>query len=165
MSVEQEQGAGHEAWVHGRGILGVQLDEDETVPGGAIAFRFGFQLAQIGLFEFEDVKNEVGGNEGTGGRGGIGEHDIFELVRTGRQDRGAFIDLGGIEQVEDGEVLDGKDLVHALDAEATLAIEEIGDMGLFESGLLGESEAGKFSCLNALPQDLAQVLLQQLELH
>ena len=52
---------------------------------------------------------------------------------------GALVDLGGIEQVEDGEVLDVEDFVHAFDAEAALAVEEIGDVGLFESGLLGKS--------------------------
>ena len=62
-------------------------------------------------------------------------------------------------------MLDLEDLVHALDAEAAFAVEEIGDVGLFESGLLGEAESGEFTCLNAVPKDFTEIVLQGLELH
>ena len=42
------------------------------------------------------------------GRVGVGEQDIFVLVGTGGKDGSAPVDLGGIEQVEDAKVLDGK---------------------------------------------------------
>ena len=58
-----------------------------------------------------------------------------------------------------------KGLVHAFKAETALTIEEIGDMGLFESSLLGEPESGKFTCFDALPEDFTEVLLQYFELH
>jgi hypothetical protein len=62
-------------------------------------------------------------------------------------------------------MLHGKNFVHAFEAEAALAVEEVRDVGLLESGLLGEVEAGEFSGFDALPQDLAKVVLQDFELH
>jgi hypothetical protein len=61
--------------------------------------------------------------------------------------------------------LDLKDLVHAIEAETTLAVEEIGDVGLPEAGLLGETDTGKLSVLDLPTKLLAQVLLQALKLH
>ena len=133
---------------------------------GAIAFGFGFQLAQEGLLELEDLFDVHAGDEGLGGSGGgIGEQDIFKFVAAGRQDRGALVDFGGIEQVEHGKMLHREDFVHAFEAEAALAVEEVGDVGLLESGLLGEVEAGQFSCFDALPEHFAKIILQDFELH
>ena len=152
MSVDQQSGAGHETWVCGQGIFGVQLDEDKAVPGGAVPLRLGLELAEECFLELEDVGDPIGGNErGSGGGGRIGEQDVFEFVGTGRQDGGALVDFRGIEQVENGEALDGEDLVHAFDTESALAVEEVGDVGLLESGLLGKPKAGQFSTFNAFP--------------
>lgn len=62
-------------------------------------------------------------------------------------------------------MLYGENLVHAFDAEAAFFVEEVGDVGLFESGLLGEMKTGKLSCFDALPKNFAQILLQDPELH
>lgn len=62
-------------------------------------------------------------------------------------------------------MLDGKDFVHAFEAEAALAVKEVGDVGLLESGLLGEAKAGELSAIDALQKDFTEVLLQGLELH
>ncbi len=97
--------------------------------------------------------------------GGIGEHDVFEFVVAGGQDGGTLVDFGRIEQVEDGKMLYGEDFVHAFEAEATLPVEKVGDVGLFKSGLLGEPESGQFTCFDALPEDLAKIILQDFELH
>ena len=43
-------------------------------------------------------------------------------------------------------MLDGEDLFHALEAEAAFAIEEVGNMRLFKSSLLGQMESGEFAC-------------------
>lgn len=66
-----------------------------------------------------------GGNQGAGGGRGIGQEHVFEFVGAGRENSGPLADLGGIEQVEDGKVLDGKDFVHSFEAEAALAVQEI----------------------------------------
>jgi hypothetical protein len=52
-------------------------------------------------------------------------------------------------------MLNGQDAVHALKAEATLAIQKIGDVGLLEAGLLCQAEAGEVAFLNALPESIA----------
>lgn len=103
---------------------------------------------------------------GSSGRDeGVGEGDILKIILAGRQDCGAEVDLGGIEQIEDGEVLDVENLVHAFQAESTFLVEEIGDMGLFKSGLVGELKAGELSGGDALLQQPTKVVLQGPELH
>jgi hypothetical protein len=58
-----------------------------------------------------------------------------------------------------------QDFVHAFQAEATLAIEEVGDVGLLESGLLREAKSRQLAFFNAIPQGLTQIFLQCLEFH
>ena len=146
--------------------LAIELDEDEALPAGPVAFGFGFELAQEGLFELEDFLDVHAGDERLGGcGGGVGEQNILEFVAAGGKNGGALADLGRVEQVEDGEVLDEQDFVHAFEAEAALLVEEIGDMGLFESGLLGKLESGEFARLDTFPEDLAKIILQDFELH
>ena len=38
-----------------------------------------------------------------------------------------------------------------------LAIEEVGNAGLFKSSLPGETDSGKFCCLDAFPQDFTKI--------
>ncbi len=103
---------------------------------------------------------------GGGGRGrAIDQGHVFELIVAGRKDAGALVDLLGIEQVEDGKVLYIQHLVHALDAEAALAVEEVGNVGLLETGLAGQAEAGQLAGIDALPERLAQSFLQSFEFH
>jgi len=145
MSIDQQSSAGYETWVHSGGVLGVGFDQDEAVPGGVGAFRQRLELAEKGLPELEHPEDQVGSDQRTGsGGGGIGEQDVFELVGAGRQDGGTLVDLGGVKEIKDGEALDGENFVHSLDTETALAVEEVGDMGLLESGLLGKSKASKF---------------------
>src|SRR5215469_6332138 len=110
---------------HTDGLARIEPDEDEALPGGAIADSFRFQVAEEGLFELQDVEDAIGGDPGLSGREGVGEQDIFVLVGTGRKDGSAPVDIGGIEQVEDTKVLDGKNLVHTFQAESTLAVQKI----------------------------------------
>jgi len=99
------------------------------------------------------------------GSGSVGEQDVFKFVAAGRQDGGALVDFGRIEQIEYGEMLDGEYFVHAFEAEAALPVEEVGDVGLLESGQLCQPEAGEFACFDALPQYLAKIILQDFEFH
>jgi hypothetical protein len=186
MAVDQERGSGHEARIHGHGFLGVgpgtesgiepsvepgvgpsvELDEYETLPAGAIAFGVGFQLVQKAFLELEDFFDVHAGDKRLGSSDeSVGEHNVFEFVIARGQDGGALVDFGGIEQVEHGKMLHGKNFVHAFEAEAALAVEEVGDVGLLESGLLGEEQAAEFACFDALPEQLAEIILQDFELH
>lgn len=166
MAVNQQRDSGREAGRHGLGIAWIELDENEALPGRSIAFGSGPELVEEGFLEFQDLPDMHADDARFGGSNrGIDKNDVFELVGAGRKDGGTFVDLGGIEEVEDGEVLDLEDLVHALDGEAALAVEEIGNVGLFESGLLGEAESGEFPGFDSLLNNFPEVVLQGLELH
>ena len=166
MTVNEQRGPREQTWIHGHSFLGIDLDEHEAVPSGAIAFSFGAQVLQETLLELEDFLHVPAVNQGlSGGGGGVGEQNVLEFVGAGRQDGSAFADFGGIEQIEDGEMLHGEDLVHAFEAETALLIEKIGDVGLLKPGLLGQPEAREFACFDALPEDGAQPILQDFELH
>ena len=166
MSVEQQGGPGDEAGRHEGRILGVELNKDEAVPGGTVALGFGLELAEEGLFELEHAEDVVGGDQRSGGGGGgIGDKDVFEFVGAGGQDGGTPVDLGGIEQVKDGKMLNGEDFVHSFEAEAAFAVKEVGDMSLLESSLLSEMESGEFSCCDTFPENFTEIILQNFELH
>ena len=132
----------------------------------AITFDFRLELLQETLLEFQYLLHMHVGKEGTGGgHGRVSEQHVLEFVIARRDDGGAFVDLRGIEQIEYGETLDGEDAVHTFEAETALAIEKVGDVSLFESGLLGKPEAGEIAFLNALPKSVAEIFLQDSEFH
>src|ERR1700733_14755623 len=101
-----------------------------------------------------------------GGRDGcVRQKDVLEFVVAGRQDRGTLVDLGGVEQIEHREMLDGEDAIHTFKTQAPLAIQKVRDVGLFETGLLRQTEAGQIAFLDALPEGIAEVVLQDSEFH
>jgi len=101
MTVDEQHGPRYETWIHGHRFLGIDLDEDEAVPGGSVAFGFGAQVVQEVLLELEDFLHVPAVDQGlSGGSGGVGEQDVFELIAAGGQDGGAFIDFGRVEQIE-----------------------------------------------------------------
>jgi len=166
MAVYQKGGSGGQAGGHGLGVGGIEFDQDEALPSGVVALGIRPEFVKEGLLELEEFLHMHAGYEGLGGGdGGISHGYVFEVVGTGGQDGGAFIDLGGVEEVKNGEVLDLKDLVHAFKAESALAVEEVGDVSLFESRLLRQTEPGKFTCIYTIPEDIAKIFLQGLELH
>ena len=91
--------------------------------------------------------------------------DVFEFVVAGRGDAGALVDFAGIEQIQNRKALDVQYLVHAFDAQAAFAVEEVGNVGLPEAGFAGQAQAGEFAFLDALPESFAQIFLQGAELH
>ena len=91
--------------------------------------------------------------------------DVVEFILAGRGNAGAFIDFAGIEQVQDGEALDVQYLVHALDAQATFPVQEVGNVRLLETCLPGQAQAGQLAFFDALAKSFPQILLQRPELH
>lgn len=152
--------------MHAHRVLGVELDDYEALPGGTAANRRGAQAAQEGFLVLEDVFHVHGGDERPGGGGmSVGDDNVLELVAAGRHDGGSLVHRGGIEQVKHGKALHGEDLVHAFQAQAALLVEEIRNVGLPESGLPGEAEAGQLAGFDAIPEDVAKIILQDFELH
>lgn len=166
MAVDQERGPGHEAGLHGQSFTGIELDQEEALPAGTVPFRLWPDFVQEGFFELEDFLDVHAGDQGLSCSGrGVGKNDVFEFIAGGRKNGGALVHFGGIEEIEHGKMLDLEDLVHALDAESTFAIEEVGDMSLFESRLLSKAEPGQFTCFDAVPEDFTEIILQDFELH
>src|SRR5215469_5865730 len=167
VTINENRGAGKQARIHAHAFAAIGADDDETLPVLAVAaFDFGTHLAQEGLLELLDLAHVHAHDEGLeGGNGSIDLQDIFELVLAGGKNTGALVDFGGVEQVENREVLDVQNFVHTLQAEASFAIEEIGDVGLFEAGLLRQTKAGEVAGFNTIPQGFAQIILQGSESH
>ena len=93
------------------------------------------------------------------------EQNILKLIVAGRQDGRALVDFRRIEQIEHGEMLHVQDFIHAFEAEAALAVEEVGDVSLLKARLLRQAEAGEIAFLDALPKRVAQIFLQHPEFH
>ena len=55
--------------------------------------------------------------------------------------------------------------IHAFQTEPTLAVEEIGDVGLLETGQLGQMKSGQVPLLDPFPQSFAEIFLQSPESH
>jgi len=95
------------------------------------------------FFLLKNCPHVHAGDQRLGGSdGGVREQHIFEIVSAGRKDGGTLVNLRRIKQIKDRQMLDGQHFIHAFDAEPALAIEEVRDMGLLESSLLREPEAG-----------------------
>jgi hypothetical protein len=166
MAVDQERGSGGQSRMHGQGFASIELDQDEALPAGTVSMAFWLHAVEERLLELENLFHMHADNKRLAGSNrGVGEDDIFELVGAGRKDRSTFVDLGGIEEIEDREVLNLKDLVHTLEAEPAFSVEEVGDVSLLESSLLSEAEPGEFACFDAVQKNFAEVFLQDFELH
>src|SRR5580700_1708532 len=166
MAVDEERGPWQQTGVHTHPLAGIGLNEDEALPPVAITLGFGLQLLQKSLLEFQDFLNVHAGDKGLGGGDvAVGEENVLELVIARGQDGSAFVDFGGVEQIEHRKMLDGEDAVHAFEAEAAFAIQEVGDMSLLESSLFSEAEAGQIAFFDAFPESFAQVFLQHSEFH
>jgi len=126
MAVDQKKSARNQTRVHRQGFARVEPDQNEALPMGVLGMAFRLNAVEEGFLELEDFFHVHAGNKGLAGRnGGVGEDNILELAGAGRKDRSAFVDLGGIEKVEDRKVLNLKDLVHSLKAKASFPVEEV----------------------------------------
>src|SRR2546426_3045104 len=166
MAVDENGGTGEQAGVHAHTLAAIHLDEHKALPVVAVTFHFGTQLAQETLLELQDFLHPHARDEGFGGGdSAVDQEYVLELVPAGWQDTGALVDLAGIEQIQNGEALHVQHLVHAFNAEAALAVQKVGDVRLFEAGLLGQAEAGQVPLFDARAESFAQVVLQHFEFH
>ena len=166
MTVDEERGPGQQTGVHAHTFAGIGFNEDEALPPFAITFGFGFELFQKRFLELQDFLNVHAGDEGLGcGDVSVGQENVLELVVAGGQDGSAFVDFGRVEQIEHRKMLDGEDAVHAFEAQAAFAIQEVGDVSLLESSLFGQAETGQVAFFDAFPESFTQVFLQHSEFH
>ena len=166
MAIDERCGPGQETRVHAHAFACIDLNHHETLPVAAIAFDLGAQLLKKCFFELDDLFDVHIGEERMGcGDGAFGEENVLKLIVAGRENGSALVDFGGVKKIEDGEMLNGENAIHALQTETALAVQEIGDVRLLESSLLGEAEAGEIAVLNALPKSVAKIFLEDAEFH
>src|SRR5579862_2070009 len=126
MAVDQEKGAGSQARVHCKGFAGIELDQHEALPIGAVCMTFRLDAVEKRLPELKNILHVHADNKRLGGgHEGVGEDNIFELVGAGGKDRGTFVDFRRIEEIEDRKVLNLEDFVHAFKAKAAFPVEEV----------------------------------------
>lgn len=166
MAIDECSGSGQEAGIHAHALAGIDLDHHETFPVAAIAFDFGPQFLKKCFLELDDLFDvHTGEKRVSCGDGSLSEKNVLKFVVAGREDGSALVDFGGVKKVENGEMLNGENAIHAFEAEAALAVQEIGNVRLLESSLLSEAEAGKIAILNALPKGVAKIFLEDAEFH
>ena len=116
VAIDEESGAGQCARRHGHPFSGVGFDKDKSAPIAARGIGVGAQALEKSFLEFEDIADllllNVGG---AGGDGGIDEEDVIKVGVGGREDGGAFVDLVGIKEIEDGEFENGEETVESFE--------------------------------------------------
>jgi len=166
MAINEDGCTWNSSGEHAVAFACVEANENEPLPLLTRALQFRAKSAEERLLEFENVFHGfVGEKRLLSSNGRIHQYHILEVIFTGRKNAGTLINFRGVEKIEDRKMLDGQHFIHAFEAQAALAIEEVGNMSLLEAGLSGELEAGQIARFNALPQSLAQIFLQRAEFH
>jgi len=143
VAVYEDGSTGQKAGIHAHAVSGLDFDGDEPLPMGAFTLHIRTELAEETALELVDFSHSHAHDEWL--RSGditVDDEDVVKFVVAGRGNAGALVDLSGIEKVKDGHMLDAKYTVHAFEAEAALAVQEVGYMRLAEAGLGSELQAG-----------------------
>jgi hypothetical protein len=165
VAVEDGDGSRGEEWVHSGGLLGVGADGEEALPVGVLGGGAGTVVVEAGGGDLEGFDDGGGGDAGVvHGDGGGDNGDDLDGVA------GAGLYWGGGGEVKwedlvDGEVLCGEDAVEAFEGEGAFAVEEVGDVGLLEAGLLGEAAAGEGAAFDAPEEFETKEFVQVLKVH
>src|SRR5271157_4537361 len=93
------------------------------------------------------------------------DNHVVEFVLAWQEDRGALVDFGRVDKIQHRKMLYVQNFVHAFQAEPALAVQEVGDVGLPEAGLVRQTQASEFPCINALPKNGAEIFLKHAEFH
>jgi hypothetical protein len=163
VAVEDCDGTGGEERVHGGGLLGVGADGQEALPVGVAGGVAGAVVVQAGGRDLDGFDD--GGLRDAGlvhGGGGGDDGNDFDGV-AGLDGRGG-VEVEG-EDLVDGEVLRGEDAVEAFEGEGAFAVEEVGDVGLLEARLLGETAAGERTSFDAAEELKSEEFVQIMEVH
>jgi len=108
VTIDEDVSAGKETGIHAHALAAIHFDYDEALPVFAVAHDFGLQFFQKNLLEFDNFFDVHAGNERAGGGNRcVSQENVLKFIVAGRQDGSALVDFGGIEQVEDGKMLNG----------------------------------------------------------
>lgn len=168
VAVEDGDGAGGDEWVHGRGLMCVGADGEEALPVGVFGGGAGAIVMQARGGDLNGFDDGGRGDAGFvhGGRGRDDGDDLDGAAGVGWSGRrwGESVDVKG-QKLVDGKVLRGEDAVEAFERKGPFFIEEVGDVGLLKSGLLGESAAGEDAAFDAALKFDAEKFVQVLKVH
>jgi hypothetical protein len=166
VAIEHGDCAGGDERIHGGGLLGVGADGEEALPMGVFGGRTGAVIVQAGGGDLDGFDDGRGGDAGfIHGSGGRDDGHDLDGVAGRNRERG--LRRGEIERQDlvDGEVLRGEDAVETFEGKGAFAIEEVGNVGLLEAGLLGEAAAGEGTAFDAAKEFDAEELMQVLKVH
>jgi hypothetical protein len=144
VTVEDNSSAGQETGKHTHSFAGVYGDCQESFPSLAVTLKTRAEAAEKRCSELKDLLDHHAHDDGLGSSDtAIHYADILKAVVAGGQNGGAFIDFGGIEKIENRQVLGSENSIHSFQAETAFKVEKIGDMSLLETGSLGQFQTGQ----------------------
>ena len=166
VTIEEQNRPRRSTGIHAQPLFCIGLDDHEALPTGAAAFRLSFQAFQESLLELGHLLHMHPENCWFGGGDvRICDGDVIEVVGAGTKAGGSFIDLSRVDEVQHGQTLDAENFIHGFETQAPLVVEEIGDMGLLETGLLRQAQASEFARVDALTNNIAEIVLQRTKFH
>jgi hypothetical protein len=147
-------------------LLGVGADREEALPVGVLGGGTGSIVVEAGCGDLDGF-DDGGGEDARVVHGGGGRDDGNGLDRIAVFEEGWS---GGCVEVEreyvfDGEFLRGQDAVESFEREGAFSVEEIGDVGLLEAGLMGEATAGEETTVDAPKEFKPKEFVKVLKVH
>ena len=164
VAVEHGDGSGGEEGFHGGGLLGVGANGQKALPVGVAGGRAGAIVVEARGRDLNGFDDGCGGDAGFvhGGGGGDDGDDFNGFAGLRGSSSGGEVER---EDLVYGEVLGGEDAIEAFKGEGSFAVEEVGDVGLLEACLLGETSAGESASFDAAEEFEAEELVQVLKIH
>ena len=162
MAINEHDGFREQKRIHGLGVSCRNADGDEALPGPAGVGDVGLERLENSGLEMKHGLDGGRANVGLKERGGVG-HDWNRVA--------CVVKRGVVGLAEDGkqvvgfEVLCGENAVHCIQGKLPAAMEEIGEVGLPESGLPGEQRNTQRPPLDSAKQLQAKTIVHLGEIH
>jgi hypothetical protein len=163
MAIEDGDGSRGDDGIHRGGLLGVGADGEEALPVSVGGGGAGTVVVEARGGDLDGFDDGCGRDAGLvhGGGGGDDRNDLGG-VAGGDGSGGGEVEGKNLLDVE---VLCGEDTVEAFEREGALAVEEVRDMSLLETGLLGETAAGESTVFDTPKEFKSQEFVEILKVH
>ena len=127
------------------------------------SFRLSaFNFSREALLELENVDDLHGSDDGPGGSAveGSVSRTLSNSSELGDRMEARLLISAESSKSRMGRCWTERTLSMPSMLRPGLRFEEVGNVGLFKSSLPGETKSGKFSCLDAFPQDFTKIIFQ-----
>jgi len=162
VAIEQYGCIGQKKRFHRQGVGRGDAHGDKALPGTAGCGGARTQRFQETGRRLEHGVDGGGPDVGLKERHGVGDDGDGTRFAAGREGSGL---LEGGQEVGGGHVLGGEDAVKRFEGELALAAEEVGEMGLAQSGLARQKGHADRASLNPAQQFKAQPLMHLSKVH